>query len=134
MQITYSNTNEFKAEDLKELFLSVGWSSGHYPEKLAIAMRNFKSVFSAWDGDKLTGIACVMDDGIMNAYIHYVLVDPEYHDQGIGHELMRKVKMKYKDYLRIIVIAYDKEMDFYRSCGFEETDDKSPMFITDLWT
>jgi ribosomal protein S18 acetylase RimI-like enzyme len=132
--ITYSNTHDFKAADLKQLFLSVDWSSGHYPERLAIAMKNFKSVFSAWDDDRLVGMVCVMDDGVMNAYIHYVLVDPEYNGQGIGHELMRKMKMKYKDYLRIIVIAYDKEADFYKSCGFEGAEDKKAMFITELWT
>jgi GNAT superfamily N-acetyltransferase len=134
MQITYSNTNEFKAEDLKELFLSVGWSSGHYPEKLAIAMRNFKSVFSAWDGDKLTGMACVMDDGIMNAYIHYVLVDPEYHGQTVGRTLVEKIKEHYADYLRIAVIAYDSELHFYENCGFSKAEEASPMFITSLWT
>lgn len=134
MYITYEKTKEFKPEDLKRLFLSVDWSSGHYPEKLVIGMKNFGSVFSAWDGDKLVGMVCVMDDGIMNAYIHYVLVDPDYQGQGIGKRLLDKVKMKYKDYLRIIVIAYNKEMKFYKACGFEGAEDKSPMFITDLWT
>ena len=99
MHITYEKTKDFKPEDLKRLFLSVDWSSGHYPEKLVIGMRNFGSVFSAWDGDKLVGMVCVMDDGIMNAYIHYVLVDPEYQGQGIGKRLLDKVKMKYKDYV-----------------------------------
>ena len=134
MSIEYKNTKDFEAKDLEDLFLSVEWSSGHYPKKLVIAMKNFDSVFSAWDGDKLVGMVCVMDDGIMNAYIHYVLVNPEYHGQGIGHSLMNKMKLKYTDYMRIIVIAYDKEKEFYKSCGFEGTDDKSPMFITDLWT
>ena len=132
--ITYSNTHDFKAADLKQLFLSVDWSSGHYPERLAIAMKNFKSVFSAWDDDRLVGMVCVMDDGVMNAYIHYVLVDPEYHGQGIGHELMRKMKMKYKDYLRIAVIAYNDDLSFYENFGFKKSNDSSPMFITSLWT
>ena len=58
MDFEYKTTHEFKAEDLKDLFLSVEWSSGHYPERLAVAMRNFKSVFSAWDEDKLIGMVC----------------------------------------------------------------------------
>jgi len=40
MVITYKEIKEFEKEELKELFLSVGWSSGAYPDKLKIAMNN----------------------------------------------------------------------------------------------
>lgn len=133
-QIEYKDIHEFKRDDLQDLFLSVGWSSGHFPEKLQTAMKNFETVISAWDGDKLVGMVCVMDDGVMNAYVHYLLVRPEYQEKGIGKELVSKVKEIYKDYLRIVVIGYDEEIGFYENCGFEKTDDASPLFITDLWT
>ena len=133
-EITYKEIHEFKKEDLKDLFLSVGWSSGHFPDKLQIAMRNFETVISAWDADKLVGMICAMDDGIMTAYIHYLLVKPEYQSKGIGKELVLKVKKHYEDYLRIVIVAYDEEIEFYENCGFEKADDASPMFITDLWT
>ena len=42
-----------------------------FPDKLVIAMKNFKTVYSAWDGAKLVGMICAMDDGIMNAYVHF---------------------------------------------------------------
>lgn len=132
--ITYSTTHNFTAADLESLFLSVEWSSGHYPEKLVQAMQGFKTVISAWDGSKLVGMICVMDDSAMNAYVHYLLVRPEYQGQSIGRELVAQVKEKYKDYLRIVVVAYDKEINFYANCGFEKSTDASPMFITTLWT
>ncbi|MBE6500288.1 MAG: GNAT family N-acetyltransferase [Methanobrevibacter thaueri] len=132
--ISYKNTHNFTKKQLEELFLSVDWSSGHFAEKLVIAMKNFKTVFSAWDGDKLVGMICVMDDGIMTAYVHYLLVHPDYQDKGIGHELVEKVKKYYEDYLRIVVVAYDDELNFYENCGFEKADDASAMFITELWT
>ena len=74
MDITYKDIHDFSEKDLEELFLSVDWSSGHFPEKLVVAMKNFKTVFSAWDEEKLVGMICVMDDGIMNAYVHYLLI------------------------------------------------------------
>lgn len=132
--IEYKETHEFKKADLQDLFLSVGWSSGHFPEKLQIAMRNFETVISAWDEDKLVGLICAMDDGIMNAYVHYLLVRPEYQDKGIGKHLVKKVKDIYKEYLRIVVVGYDEEVGFYENCGFEKAEDASPLFITDLWT
>ena len=58
MEIKYKDTHEFSREELEELFLSVEWSSGHFPDKLKVAMQNFKTVVSAWDGEKLIGMAC----------------------------------------------------------------------------
>ena len=133
-EIKYKEIHEFTKEDLQDLFLSVEWSSGHFPDKLQIAMRNFETVISAWDGDKLVGMICAMDDGIMTAYIHYLLVRPDYQDKGIGRELVSRVKEIYDDYLRIVVVGYDDEVHFYENCGFEKADDASPLFITDLWT
>ena len=134
MGIIYKDIKDFNKEDLKDLFLSVEWSSGHYPDKLAVAMRNSSSVFTAWDKDKLIGLINVLDDGIMTAYVHYLLVNPTYQSKGIGKELVRQITEKYKEYLRIVLIAYDKEVDFYRHCGFEVGEEKAPMFITSLWT
>ena len=134
MKITYKDIHDFSEKELQELFLSVEWSSGHYPDKLVIAMQNFGTVFTAWDGDKLVGLICAMDDGIMTAYIHYLLVNPTYHRKGIGRKLVEMMKEKYKDYLRIVIVAYNDEVGFYEHCGFEKAADKSPMFITKLWT
>ena len=132
--IEYKTVKEFTKEELQRLFLSVEWSSGHFPEKLVLAMKGFSSVFSAYDGDKLIGMACAMDDGVMNAYLHYLLVDPAYQGQGVGRQLVAMVKQKYKDYLRIAVIGYDAELSFYQNCGFVKSKDASPLFITSLWT
>ena len=134
MDIIYKNTHRFSKKQLEELFLSVEWSSGHFPDKLVIAMKNFDTVYSAWDGDELVGLVSVMDDGIMTAYVHYLLVKPDYQLKGIGKELVRRVTEHYKDYLRIVVVAYNEEIKFYEYCGFEKADDASPMFITKLWT
>ena len=132
--VAYSDTHVFSETELQRLFRSVGWSSGEYPEKLVIAMRNFETVFSAWDGDDLVGMVCAMDDGIMTAYVHYMLVDPDHQGMGIGKNLMDMIKEKYSDYLRIVLVAYDRELGFYERCGFTRGVDETPCFITLLWT
>lgn len=132
MTIRYLDSHDFQEKDLERLFLSVEWSSGHFPAKLAVAMQNFKTVFSAWDGDRLVGMICAMDDGIMNAYVHYLPVDPDYHGMTVGRTLVDLVKKKYASYLRIAVIAYDAEIHIYEYCGFQKADHASPMFITSL--
>ena len=128
------DTHEFTVSELEDLFLSVEWSSGHFPDKLVVAMRNFKTVYSAWDGDKLIGMICAMDDGKMNAYVHYLLVRPEYQGKGVGKQLVERMKEHYSDYLRFVVVAYTKAVGFYQNCGFTPADDATPMFITSLWT
>ena len=132
--ITYRDIHEFDQQQLQDLFLSVEWSSGHFPEKLVEAMRHFETVFTAWDDDKLVGLICAMDDHIMTSYVHYLLVRPEYQHQAIGRRLVEMVKERYADYLRIVLVAYNEELDFYQSCGFKKADDASAMFITSLWT
>ena len=97
-------------------------------------MRGFETVYAAWAGDSLVGLVCAMDDGAMTAYVHYLLVSPKYQGKGIGKELVQRVKDRYADYLRIVVVAYDSEICFYENCGFEKAAGASPMFITDLWT
>ena len=132
--IEYRDTHDFSPEQLQRLFRSVGWSSGEFPDKLVIAMRNYETVLSAWDGDVLVGMVCAMDDGIMTAYVHYVLVDPDHQGMGIGGHLMAMLKERYSEYLRIVLIAYDVELGFYEHMGFEKGKDESPCFITSLWT
>lgn len=134
MDIEYKSIHDFDQQKLQELFLSVDWSSGHFPDKLVVAMKNFEMVYTAWDGDILVGLICAMDDGIMNAYVHYLLVRPEYQGQGIGKRLVEMMKDHYADFLRIVIVAYNEELDFYQSCGFKKADDASPMFIKSLWT
>ena len=134
MDIIYQDIHDFDKQELQELFLSVEWSSGHFPDKLVEAMKHFETVYTAWDDNKLIGLICAMDDGIMTAYIHYLLVRPEYHHLGIGKRLVEMVKEHYADYLRIVLVAYNEELDFYTSCGFKKAEDASAMFITSLWT
>lgn len=134
MTITYRDTKQFTQEDLRDLFLSVEWSSGHYPDKLVAAMKNYETVYTAWEGDRLIGLISAMDDGVMTAYIHYLLVRPEHQGRGIGRELVRLATEHYKDYLRVLLVAYGSEIDFYERCGFTTGKDKTAMFITTLWT
>ena len=89
-------------------------------------MKNSSSVFTAWDGNKLVGLINALDDGVMTAYVHYLLIMPEYQHIGIGKKLIDMISENYKSYLRIVLIAYNKEVDFYKHCGFEVGEGKTP--------
>ena len=132
MTILFQDRHDLSPEDLQALFLSVKWSSGHYPDRLAVAMQNFKTVYTAWDGSKLVGLICAMDDGVMTAYIHYLLVNPDYQYKGIGKELIEHVLKTYQSYLRISLIANGNNVGFYENCEFKIDKTGIPMHITSL--
>ncbi len=134
MVIEYTQDKNIDRDQLRDLFLSVGWSSGDYPDKLAAAMANSHSVVCAWHEGTLVGLMNALSDGVMTAYFHYLLVRPEYQSQGIGRRLVSAMLDQYRDYARKVLIAYDAEIDFYRHCGFETGVGKTPMFVTYLTT
>lgn len=132
MTITYKDTKDFTPQELQALFLSVHWASGYHPEKLVIAMKHSGAVYSAWDNDKLVGLANVLDDGIMTAYVHYVLVNPDYQGGGIGKALMDRIVQTYASYLRILLVANGNNIGFYENCDFQADKKGIPMHITSL--
>jgi ribosomal protein S18 acetylase RimI-like enzyme len=132
MSIEYMDIKNMDIENLEQLFLSVNWDSGKYPEKLKIALENSHKVFTAWDGTQLVGLINCLSDGIMTAYFHYLVVKPEYHGKGIGKRLMGLMLDYYKDYARKVLISYDEAKGFYDKCGFEAGIGKTPMSITNF--
>lgn len=54
--IEFTEEKRFNQKQVEELFLSVGWVSGKYPQKLYRALMNSETVISAWCGDELVGL------------------------------------------------------------------------------
>ena len=92
-------------------------------------MKNYKSVFTAWDGEKLVGLVSAMDNGVLTAYVHYLLVDPDYQKHGIGRKLMEMIKERYADYKKICLIAESDAIKFYETCGFVKVETAKPMYF-----
>lgn len=131
MNIVYKETKDFTEKQLAELFLSVNWKSGKYPEKLVQGMKHSSHVISAWDHERLIGLVRGLDDGETVAFIHYLLVDPEYQSFHIGTELMNRLLEKFKHHLYIKIMPSDPQTKaFYEKFGFREYDHYSAMVIT----
>ena len=113
--ITYTEEKSFTPQQVAELFLSVRWVVGKYPDRL-----NSSRVISAWDGDCLIGLIRIMDDSELVCFINYVLVHPDYRGQGIAGHLLERVKDAYKSYLYInVMIGDSKNATFYEKHGFK---------------
>ena len=133
MDIKYTDSRNFTAVQLQGLFQSVGWISGNYPERLKIALTNCETVFTAWDNDTLVGLINAIDDGELTAYVHYLCIQPEYQNKGIGKELLERVKEKYKDYLHLFLIAENEPLiKYYEKNGFTKVNGAYSMAIQKL--
>lgn len=116
---TYTEEKKFTKEQVQQLFLSVNWISGKYPERLYKALMNSSTVLTVWDEKKLIGLTRVLDDSEMLAQIHYVLVDPDHQGMGIAGKMIEYIKEKYKDFMYIDGMPEDKKnVPFYQKHGF----------------
>ena len=128
MNIRYTEEKCFTPEQVQALFRSVGWVSGEYPSRLHKALMHSSTVLTAWDGERLVGLARVLDDSEMVAYMHYVLVHPDYHGQGIAGAMIEQVKAKYRDFLYLEIMPEEqKNAAFYQRFGFRVMEDGVPM-------
>ena len=130
MNIEYIEKKDFTREQIEELFLSVNWLSGKYPERVVKALRDSSKVISAWDGERLIGLIRSFDDGEIVAFAHYLLVHPDYQGHGIAGSLLNILKEKYKDFLYFNIMPDEKQnIPFYKKFGFEVLEDGAAMQI-----
>ena len=133
MEITYTEEKKFTQDEVQALFRSVGWVSGEYPSRLYKALMHSSTVITAWDGGRLVGLVRLIDDSELVAYMHYVLVHPDYHGHGIAGHMIGMVKEKYKDYLYIEIMPEERRnAAFYERFGFTVMQDGVPMQLSNF--
>lgn len=131
--LRYTEEKIFTQEQVEELFLSVHWISGKYPERLYKALMNSSTVLTVWDGQRLVGLTRVLDDTQMLAQVHYVLVHPEYQGHGIAGSMIEYIKEKYKNFLYIEGMPEDKNnVPFYQKHGFSVMENGAAIQICHL--
>ncbi len=119
MDITYSSEHCPNDLELKELFSTVEWQVSRHIDRLSAAMYKYDNLITAWDGARLVGLVCSLDDGAVTAYINYLIVHPDYQRMGIGKELMRRILNEYRDFMRVELIADAGATEFYDKLDFD---------------
>ena len=131
MALVYTEERNFTLQQIQELFLAVGWESGNYPDRLYKALTSCETVITAWDGEKLVGLINAIDDGGMTAYVHYLLVLPEYQGRGVGRTLTEMTREKYKDFFYFFLVAEHKPLvNYYEKLGFAAMSERTIMTIS----
>jgi len=115
-------------EQLVDLYNAVGWqayTNNEQRPKLQPAIVNSTYVVTAWDANKLVGLARCLSDDVAICYLQDILVRPEYQRQGLGRKLMQNCLKRF-DHVRMQVLLTDDEerqKKFYESLGYKNTKD-----------
>lgn len=117
--IKYCNDLTCTKEQIAELFLSVNWNSGKYPDRLYESIMNSTYKIFAYDGDKLVGLVTALSDQCINLFISYLVVAPEYQGKQIGSTLLEQIT-NIKKFNRIELITDIKDKKFYLKHNFIE--------------
>lgn len=89
------------------------------PDIFADMMANASLIISAWEGDRLVGIARTLTDFSYVAYLADLAVDAGYQRQGIGKTLIAETKQRLRPECMIVLLAAPKAHDYYAALGFE---------------
>jgi predicted N-acetyltransferase YhbS len=74
---------------------------------------------TAWDGEKLVGIARSITDFKYCCYLSDLAVDEKYQKQGIGKQLIRLTRSKLGHQAKVILLSAPKAETYYPKVGFE---------------
>ena len=75
---------------------------------------------TAWDGEKLVGVARSVTDFEYCCYLSDLAVDAGYQKQGIGKELIRLTQSRLGAKAKVILLAAPKAEGYYPRVGFDQ--------------
>ncbi len=82
-------------------------------------LANANLIITAWNQEKLVGIARTLTDFSYVAYLADLAVDEQYQKRGIGKQLIEETKSHLNSECMIVLLAAPKANDYYQKIGFE---------------
>lgn len=122
--IFYKEGKALLTDQVFDLYKSMKWTEGKNKEQHSALIQkvyeNSDIVFSAWDGNKLVGVARVITDQLAHGLIYGLAVNPDYNTEEIAKELISKCMARYPD-IEWSVEAEDWEEAIFIGLGFEKS-------------
>jgi predicted N-acetyltransferase YhbS len=88
------------------------------PDIFAAMLKHADLTITAWDGDRLVGIARTLTDFGYAAYLADLAVDAEYQRRGIGRRLVAETRARLWPECMIVLLAAPQANDYYARLGF----------------
>ena len=119
-EVEYKIDAPLAAEQLADLF---GRSGIRRPiddlARIAAMIRHANLIITAWEADRLVGVARSLCDYSYCCYLSDLAVDRDFQGAGIGSELIRRTKVAAGDQSMLLLLAAPESMAFYRKIGME---------------
>ena len=87
---------------------------------MAAMLRHADLLCTAWDGDKLVGVARSVTDFEYCCYLSDLAVDEAYQKRGIGRELIALTQSRLGRRATLILLAAPKAEAYYPRIGFTQ--------------
>lgn len=100
------------------------------PERISRIIEGSHCVVVAMHGDVVAGMGRALSDKTGDAYIHDVIVKPDYRSHGLGGRIVRMLldRLKQDGITWVGLIAEAGSHSFYENEAFEKMEKAIPMF------
>ncbi|WP_249315625.1 GNAT family N-acetyltransferase [Bacillus sp. FJAT-49711] len=120
LNIRYKEGTNINAEELSQLFISSGIKRPTNDlNRLQRMIDNSDIILTAWDKDRLVGIARAITDYSYCCYLSDLAVSQDYQKSGIGNELIRLLKEHIGEEVSLLLLSSPSAMKYYPKVGFE---------------
>ncbi len=120
--ITYRDNEKISVAQAIDLYIRSTLGERRPIDKVKIfedMLANASLLITAWDQEKLVGIARTLTDFSYVAYLADLAVDEGYQRQGIGKQLVEETKSHLGPDCMIVLLAAPKANEYYQKIGFE---------------
>ncbi len=110
------------SSDLKYLQIGQGffdgWPNPPSVEKhREILEKSYKAIVAVDENNIIIGFINAISDGVLSAYIPLLEVLPQYHNQGIGSELVKRMLKELDDFYMVDLLCDEDLQLFYEKLG-----------------
>ena len=123
MSIRYDHNTMPSTDRIIDLYKSAGLRRPLQDvARIAKMYTHSNLVVSAWDGDKLVGIARSLTDFCYCCYVSDLAVREEYKRAGIGNKLIQITKNIVGEESNLVLLAAPAAIDYYPKIGMEKAE------------
>lgn len=121
--ITYGKRSSLNELEVTELFQSSGISRPiGQPSRIKEMILNSDFIYTAWENEKLVGIARCVTDFSYCCYLSDLAVHRDYQNKKVGKTLIEYVEKEIGDEVTLVLLASESAMDYYPKIGFDKAE------------
>lgn len=122
MQLIEFKVNEpLSVTEVIDLFESSGIDRPtNNPERIRNMLDKANLIVSAWEGDKLIGIARSLTDFAYCTYLSDLAVRREYQKRKVGSSLIQITRSEVGEASMLLLLSNESAMGYYPKLGFEK--------------